>query len=89
MIKVEPEEIAALTALHGTPLAYVLTPSAPTVSTPLGEVQVGSAVSCQVKIYEMCIELSLQTKLVLLFLLFVQNQALEKCQVATHSPYSV
>ncbi|XP_035985120.1 uncharacterized protein LOC118558687 [Fundulus heteroclitus] len=47
--KVEPEEIAALKLLHGTPLTYMLTPSAPTVSTPLGEVQIGSAVSYQTR----------------------------------------
>jgi len=35
-----------------TPLQYILSTETPTVSTPLGEVQFGSFLSYQVKIYE-------------------------------------
>lgn len=49
--KVVPADLAWLKshpALAGTPLSYILTPDAPLVQTPLGPVQVGSALAHQV-----------------------------------------
>ena len=46
------EDVKVLKDLDGTPLQYILSKETPTVSTPLGEVQIGSFLSYQVKIYE-------------------------------------
>ena len=47
----KPDEIERIKKRAvGTPLEYILTPDAPLVDTPLGQVQIGSFLSYQVSI---------------------------------------
>ena len=53
-------EIACLKAVRGTPLEYMLATDAPLTATPLGEVQVASAISYQVIFSSSSLEKTLQ-----------------------------
>jgi hypothetical protein len=51
--RTSPEDVKVLKDLDGTLLQYILSTETPTVSTPLGEVQIGSFLSYQVNIYDL------------------------------------
>ena len=72
------ESIGHLTALKGTPLAYLLTPRLPAEHTAVGPVQAGSPLP-----YHVCMTL---TDLASTAVQTVQNVVLKICQQTTYKP---
>lgn len=47
--KLTQSDITSLKSIDGTPMQYMLSEDTPKIQTPLGEVQIGSALSYQVR----------------------------------------